>query len=149
MSNHPLRLPTGWRRDASAAAATAHVVVAARGPTGADGVRPGLVLRREPVGAGEDVVTWQRRALAEVASSVVAFDLEDEDEFDLLGHEVAYRRYAHLRGGVDVLCDQWAWLVPGDARGLGVTLTCSVARTDYWDHCDVFEAVAESVDPTA
>ena len=41
-----------------------------------------------------------------------------------------------------MLCDQWAWL--GD--GLGITLTCSAARQDYLDYCDVFEAVAETVD---
>jgi len=42
-----------------------------------------------------------------------------------------------------VVSDQWAWLVDG----VGVTLTCTVAREDYADYYDVFEAVAETVDP--
>jgi hypothetical protein len=55
---------------------------------------------------------------------------------------VAYRRFAHRVGAADLLCDQWAWVV----GGLGITLTCSAAREDYWDYCDVFEAIAETVD---
>ena len=69
------------------------------------------------------------------------FALEDDDDFDLFGHDVSYRRFAHRLGAVDVLCDQWSW-----PDGHGVTLTCSVARQDYWDYCDVFEAIAETVD---
>ena len=53
-----------------------------------------------------------------------------------------YRRFAYRLGAADLLCDQWAWR----AGSVGVTLTCSVAREDYWDYCDVFEAIAETVD---
>ena len=54
---------------------------------------------------------------------------------------MSYHRFAHRLGAADLLCDQWSWLVDG----LGVTLTCSVAREDYPDYCDVFEAIAETV----
>jgi hypothetical protein len=56
---------------------------------------------------------------------------------------VAYRRFAHRVGLAALVSDQWAWLTDG----VGVTLTCTVAREDYADYCDVFEAVAETVDP--
>ncbi len=137
----PLWLPPGWLRETDTAPG---VVVAARGPTGATGARPRLTLRLEAV-PDPDLVAWQDRTMAALAETQVAFDLEDEDEFDLLGREVAYRRHAHLEGRVDVMCDQWAWL----ADGRGTTLVCSVARADYWAHCDVFEELAESVDPAA
>lgn len=137
----PLRLPPGWRRTTQT---DPDVVVAARGPTDATGPPPRLTLRSERV-EGDDLAGWQERVLRDLAADVVAFDLEDDDEFDLLGHEVAYRRHAHLEDGVDVVCDRWAWL----ADGRGVTLTCAVARADYWEWCDVFEGVAESVHPFA
>ena len=58
---------------------------------------------------------------------------------------MSYRRFAHRVGEVDVVCDQWSWpAMPRQAPD--VTLTCSVARQDYWDYCDVFEAIAETVD---
>ena len=56
-----------------------------------------------------------------------------------------YRRFAHRVGAADrCSCDQWAW--PVGSAEQGVTLTCSVARDDYPDYCDVFEAIAETVD---
>lgn len=79
-------------------------------------------------------------SLAEVLDS---FELEDADRFELGEHQVEYRRFAHRVDLVDVLCEQWAWLVDG----CGLTLTCSVAREDYLDYCDLFESVAETVEP--
>ena len=78
---------------------------------------------------------------------LVDFELEDDDEFELLDRTVVYHRFAHRLGVADLLSDQWSWL----ADGLGVTLTCTVAREDYPDYCDVFEAIAEtvSIDPRA
>lgn len=104
------------------------------------GVRPELILRYGRVDT--DLTAWRELAMTELAERLVDFDLEDDDEFDLLGHLVAYRRFAHRVGTADVLCDQWAWL----ADGLGVTLTCSAAREDYPAYYDVFEAIAETVD---
>jgi hypothetical protein len=123
-----IALPRAWRRTS---APDRGVLVAARAAAvPVSGFRPELVLR-----SGSPT-------LEDLAVRLHDFALEDEDAFDLLGHDVAYRRFAHRVGVVDVLCDQWAWLQ--DERDL--TLTCSVAREDYWDWCDVFEAIAETVE---
>jgi hypothetical protein len=138
-----ISLPATWRRRASPAHG---VVVSARsGVLPASGVHPELTLRCTPVDS--ELTQWRAEAIRELSGRLVDFDLEDEDVFDLLGREVAYHRFAHRLGSADVLSDQWAWLVDG----LGVVLTCSVAREDYPDYCDVFEAIAEtvSIDPRA
>jgi hypothetical protein len=120
------------------------VLVAARSRvTPPSGVRPELVLRAAPVAAPS--ATWRVRALAELAARLPGFDLEDEDDVDLDGVAAAYRRFGHRDGLVDLVSEQWAWLV--DAHG--VTLTGTVAREDYADYCEVFEAVAATVDPAA
>lgn len=92
--------------------------------------------------AGDNLTLWREEAMSELADRLVDFAVEDDDEYDLLGHRVAYRRFAHRLGVADVICDQWAWL----AEGIGITLTCSVAREEYAEYCDVFEAIAETVD---
>jgi len=136
-------LPATWRRRS----ALGHgVIVSARSAQlPASGVPPELTLRCTTVDT--DLPRWRADAMHELARRLVDFDVEDDDTFDLLGLEVAYHRFAHRLGTADVLSDQWAWLVDG----LGVTLTCSVAREDYPDYCDVFEAIAETVsnDPRA
>ncbi len=130
-------LPATWRRRA----APAHgVVVTARSTVlPASGVHPELTLRCVPVDT--ELERWRDESLRELSDRLIDFDVEDDDVFDLIGHRVAYHRFAHRLGAADVLSDQWAWLVDG----LGVTLTCSVAREDYPDYCDVFEAIAETV----
>lgn len=134
-------VPPRWPRRTDP---TRGVVVAARAPaTPASGVRPELTVRSAWVD-GDDLVGWRAEALAGLADVVDDFALEDDDEFDLIGHRVAYRRFAHRVGTADVLCDQWAWLV----GGYGITLTCSAAREDYPDHCDLFETVAEAIEVT-
>lgn len=133
-------VPSTWRRRTDPAHG---VLVAARSTVlPPSGVRPELVVRHARVDDGLTLVAWRADALRELAGLLVDFALEDDDEYDLLGHEVAYRRFAHRLGAADVLCDQWAWLVDG----WGLTLTCSVAREDYPVYCDVFEAVAETVE---
>jgi hypothetical protein len=132
-------VPSSWRRRADPQHG---VVVAARSPVlPPSGVRPELVVRTTTLDH-DDVVTWRREALRELGEVLVDLAVEDDDVFDLDGREVRYHRFAHRVGTADVLCDQWAWLVDG----LAVTLTCSAARVDYPDWCDVFEAVAETVD---
>lgn len=138
-------VPRTWRRRAEP---DEGVLVAARSTVlPPSGVRPELVLRHVPVDDGLTLGAWRERDLRELAGLLDDFALEDDDEYDLLGREVAYRRFAHRVGPADVLCDQWAWLVeePGASRW-GLVLTCSVARADYLAYCDVFEAVAETVD---
>jgi hypothetical protein len=132
-------VPSSWRRRSDPQHG---VVVAARSPVlPPSGVRPELVVRTATLDH-DDVVAWRREALDELAEVLVDLAVEDDDVFDLDGREVRYHRFAHRVGTADVLCDQWAWLVDG----LAVTLTCSAARVDYPDWCDVFEAVAETVD---
>lgn len=133
-----IALPPSWRRRSDPERG---VLVAARSSAlPASGVRPELTLRCSPV--DDELVAWRAAAMTELAARLDDFDLEDDDEYDLLGQDVAYRRFAHRVDGADVLCEQWAWL----ADGLGVTLTCSVGREDYPDYCDVFEAIAETVE---
>ncbi len=132
-------VPPRWRRRTDPANG---VIVSARAPNlPVSGVRPDLTLRCAPVG-DDDLVAWRASAIDDLAGLLVDFALEDEDEYDLLGHDVAYRRFAHRVGTVDVLCDQWAWLIDGQ----GVTLSCSAAREDYPDYCDLFDTIAESVE---
>ncbi|MBB6628340.1 hypothetical protein H5V45_13520 [Nocardioides sp. KIGAM211] len=122
-----ISLPRGWRRTSDPGRG---VLVTARAATAPpSGVHPRVTLTWRPPGDGP----------AEVAER----DLEDEDAFDLAGREVTYRRYARLEGGVDVLCDEWSW----HSDEASVVLTGRVAREDYPDYCDVFEAIAETFDP--
>lgn len=133
-------VPSTWRRRTDPERG---VLVAARSTVlPASGVRPELVVRHARVDGALSLGVWREQAMRELAGLLDDFALEDDDEYDLLGRDVAYRRFAHRVGGADVLCDQWAWLV--DRWGL--TLTCSVAREDYLAYCDVFEAVAETVE---
>lgn len=116
------------------------VVVAARPPVlPPSGFPPEIVLRSVPVEAG--LGAWREDAMAALDIQLDRFEVEDSDEFDLDGQPVVYRRFAHRVGGIDVICDQWAWLVDG----VGVTLTGSVAREEYAAYCDVFEDVATTV----
>ena len=132
-----LCLPTTWRR-------LSHlphgVVVNARATiVPASGVPPEVVVRCATVDA--DLHAWRAGAIQELSAVLVDLEVEDEDEFRLVGEPVAYHRFAHRLGSADVLSDQWSWL----DDGLGVTLTCSAARVDYPAYCDVFEAIAETV----
>lgn len=134
-----IALPPSWRTRSDP---DRGVLVTARANTvPASGVRPELTLCCASV--SEKLAEWRVIALAGLASRLADFELEDEDDYDLGGHDVAYRRFAHRVEMADLVCDQWAWL----SNGLGVTLTCTVARQDYADYCDVFEAIAETVDP--
>ena len=133
-----LQLPSTWRRRCDPVRG---VLVAARPdrlPT--SGRSPELTLRCAI--ADGTLATWRAEAMVELSEKLADFALEDVDDFDLFGHDVVYRRFAYRENVHDILCDQWAWL----HQGLGITLTCSVAREDYPDFCDLFEVVAESVD---
>lgn len=141
--NIGIRLPATWRRRSSPAHG---VVISARSTVlPASGVPPEATVRCAAVDT--ELHTWRTVAIADLSERLVDFEVEDDDEFELLGRTVVYHRFAHRLGAADVLSDQWSWL----ADGLGVTLTCSVAREDYPDYCDVFEAIAEtlSIDPQA
>ena len=104
------------------------------------GLAPWLEHRAEPF--DEDLDGW-RRLVAAADASRTGYDLEDEDTFELGGHDVVYRRFSHTVAGVPVLSDQWLWVVDG----LGHQLLGTVAADEYADYCDVFESVAETFDP--
>ncbi len=130
-------VPTAWRQRA---APERGILLSARATAlPPSGVPPEVTLRCAVVDT--DLRTWRTRSVAELGRRLVDFEVEDDDEYELLGAPVVYQRFAHRLGAADVLSDQWAWL----ADGLGVTLTCSAARTDYPDYCDVFEDIAATV----
>jgi hypothetical protein len=134
-----VRLPGRWRRSADPERG---VLVTARCPVaGASGVVPLIRLEMHPVPGS--LHTWREDDLRATAARRRDFELDDEDDYDLGGWGVAYRRFGYRRDRDDVLCEQWAWLVDG----IGYTLTCTVGRADYPDYCDVFEAVAETFEP--
>jgi hypothetical protein len=70
--------------------------------------------------------------------------LEDDDCFEVAGHDTVYRRFGHTVGRVPVLTDQWLWVVDG----IGHQLVGTSAAAEYEDYCDVFESVAETFDLT-
>ncbi|QZY28902.1 hypothetical protein [Nocardioides coralli] len=117
----PVVWPPGWRRRHSS-----HVTTATA-PTPPD-QRPAARL--------------ELRAGGPPAYCVV--EVEDEDDFDVEGHSVHYRRLGHREAGVEVLSEEWTWLVDGASW----VLTGTVRREDYLAVCEVFEAVAASVDVT-
>lgn len=134
-------VPPSWRRRSDPARG---IIVAARATaTPSSGYRPEIVVRLQ-VGVDVDLLQWRTDRLGELADVLVDFALEDDDIFDLLGEPVAYARFAHRPAAIDIVCDQWAWLT----GGVGLTVTCSVAREDYLGYCDLFETVAESVQLT-
>jgi len=131
-------VPARWHRRADPARG---VVVAARARVvPPSGHIPELVVRCAAV--DEDLATWRAGAITALARQLPAFALEDRDDFDLGEQPVVYHRFAHRLGTLELLSDQWAWLVDG----LGVTLTCTVAREDYPAFYELFEAVAATVD---
>jgi hypothetical protein len=134
-----ISVPVSWRRTSDPACGVLLAAAATTLPT--SGFRPSVRLRCEP--APDDPPTWSAQSVADLRSTREDFALEDEDDYDLGGHDVGYRRYAHRLRGTDVLCDEWTWQVDG----VGLVLTCSVAREDYADYCDVFEAIAQTVEP--
>lgn len=113
--------PPGWRRETIGGA------VVATSPTRPDGRPPARL-------------EW-RRGAPEPDGAVV----EDEDRYDLVGHDVGYRRLGHRTGGVDLVSEEWRWQVGGEQ----LVLTGTVPRADYLAVCDLFEEVAAAVDPTS
>lgn len=139
LSDLSLALPPRWRRRADP---DHGVLVHARSPVASgDGTRAELVLRCAVV--DDDLETWRADAVGDLAERLVGFDLEDEDAFELEGRPVVYARFAHRLGTAELVSEQWSWLL----GRTGVTLTGTVARADYADYSDVFEAVAATFEP--
>lgn len=106
------------------------------------GVVPRLEHRSESYAGSLD--EWHG-LVAQRESTQRDHELEDDDCFEVAGHETVYRRFGHTVSGVPVLCDQWLWVVDGVAHQLLGT----VAAVEYEHYCDVFESVAETFDPDA
>ena len=106
------------------------------------GVAPRLEHRCEAFGGSLD--EW-RAQVADADATRPGYDLEDDDCFEVAGHETVYRRFGHTVSGVQALSDQWLWVVDDVAH----VLLGTVAAEDYEDYCDVFESVAETFDPHA
>ncbi|TNM48205.1 hypothetical protein FHP29_02650 [Nocardioides albidus] len=142
-----LALPRRW---SAVDAPAPGVSLVARAPAAAaSGFTPELVIHTGPVEDGLPLARWRAEAMAALAVQLDDLEVEDSELIDLGadgldGEPVAYHRFSHRLGGVDVVCDQWAWL----SDGLGVTLTGTVARADYADYCDLFEDVAATLEMT-
>lgn len=136
-----ISVPANWRRTSDPGCGVLMAAVATGGAP--HGFRPCVRLRCVPTPGR--AATWPDQSSADLRATCVDFALEDEDDYELAGRWVGYRRYAHRLHGADVLCEEWTWWVDG----LGLVLTCSVAREEYADYCDVFEAIAETVEPPA
>jgi hypothetical protein len=118
------------------------VALVARAPMPTpSGFTPELALHTGPVDA-PTLTEWRHEAMAALAAQLDDLEVEDTDVVDLDGAPVGYTRFSHRIGGVDVVCDQWAWL----SDGVGVTLTGTIARVDYADYADLFEQVAATVE---
>lgn len=100
--------------------------------------RGGLVVATRP-GSPAARLEWR-------AGPAPAYDdlmVEDDDVYDLDGHLVAYRRFGHRAGTVELISEEWCWQVRGERRAL----TGTVARSDYLTCCDLFDDVAATVVP--
>lgn len=133
-------LPSRWRSRASGSDVLL-VAEPARPPD--SGVRPRLSLRVSPVDAHRDA--WRGRVLSRLADQATdtEIDVEDEDDLDVAGREVVYVRFGHGGAQAHLISEVWAWWLDG----VETTLTATAARVDYAEYCDVFEAVAETVEP--
>ena len=92
-----------------------------------------------PSGRPPARLEWRRGAPAELDGAVI----EDEDQYDLVGHEVGYRRLGHRAGDVELVSEEWRWQFDDEL----LVLTGTVPRADYLAVCDLFEEVAAGVDP--
>lgn len=134
-----ISLPPRWRRRSDP---DHGLLLQARAPgTPPSGTRPELVLRCTVVDG--DLDAWRATALDELRKRLDDFDLEDEDAFELEGRPVHYARFSHRHGLAALISEQWSWLL----GATGLTLTGTVAREDYADWCEVFEAVAATLEP--
>ena len=86
-----IALPARWRRSA---APDRGVLVAARSARpGASGIVP--LIRLEVLAVTGSLHTWRERDLAALAARRTDFELDDEDDYELDGRAVAYRRFAY------------------------------------------------------
>jgi hypothetical protein len=95
----------------------------------ASGTRPALLLTRSHVGTAVDPSLLD----------------EDDDFVDDRGRTVRYRRW-QAAADLRTVCESWTWT---DGDGVTTQLLAAVDIVDYSTFTDLFETVAESVDPDA
>lgn len=140
MEHLVITLPRGWR---PATSPEQGVLLAALAPyAGSHDVVPSLRLTLEPVTTPTE--EWHAECAEELPTRFSGFALDDEDTYEIGLHEARYRRFSHRRAGHDLVSEQWAWVVDG----LGFLLSTTVAREDYLHYFEVFEAVADTFDPS-
>lgn len=137
-------LPPDWPRRSDPARGILVTACAPHVPPG--GRRPEITLRRVRV-PDADLTAWRERADAELDAALLSVHTDEVDHYELFGQPVRFRRFLHREGLLDVVAEQWCWWseVPGSGR-FGITLTCTASGADYPEWCEVFEAVAESVE---
>ncbi|MCH1865026.1 hypothetical protein [Nocardioides sp. CFH 31398] len=138
-STGPVRLPSGWVPLDPAAPpddlargvpVPDGVLCAAAAPRVAtSGTRPALLLARGRAGVAVDPALLD----------------EDDDFVDDQGRTVRYRRW-QAAADLRTVCESWTWT---DDDDVVTQLLAAVDIADYSTFTDLFEAVAESVDPDA
>lgn len=127
-------VPPGWRHTSDLEHG---IVLSAHAPTApGSGFAPTVVMDTEPVEAA--FVDWRREAAAHLDHVLDGFEIEDDDVYQLGEELVGYRRVSFRGETHDLVSEQWSWLI----RGVGFTLSCTVAGEDYADYTDLFEDLA-------
>ena len=85
-----------------------------RGPGPAlppSGIRPDLVVRTTSLDHDDARLRVASGRSPSWPACSSTSPLEDDDVYDIEGHDVHYHRFAHRVGTADVLCDQWSWVL--------------------------------------
>ena len=136
-----IAIPAGWERLHDPVAGVPLVMAARRRP--ASGVLPSMAVAVAALGSGWSRAGYLGGLRDELASSLDHGVVEDEDALELDTGEVSYLRVAHRSAEAELVSEVWVWLCGGRAWSVSGT----VDRRDYADYCDVFEGVAETLDP--
>ena len=135
-----IAVPAGWERVSDPAPGVLLLAAPRRPP---DVSCPSMAVSVADLGPGWSRTAWLERLRRELAASLDGLDVEDEDAFDLDGHDVDYLRLSHRDGDRELVSEVWVWLCAGRAWSVSGT----VERSDYDTWCEVFEGVAATFDP--
>ncbi|WP_299054067.1 hypothetical protein [uncultured Nocardioides sp.] len=134
-----VRLPSGWVSFDPASPPDDLVP----GLPAAVGVLAAVTPRRLPASGSRPALVLARSS---TPTDVDASLLDEDDHFlDDGGRTVRYRRW-QAATDLRTVCESWAWAA---ADGTETALLAAVDIADYSCFTDVFETVAESVDPEA
>jgi hypothetical protein len=135
-----IAVPVGWEKVTDPAPGVL-LLAAPRRPLAV--ARPSMAVSVADLEPGWSRTVWLERLRRELAASLEALDVEDEDAYDVAGLDVDYLRLAHRDDGRELVSEVWVWLCEGRAW----TVSGTVERADYVDWCEVFEGVAATFDP--